>query len=44
LFMSKGKWYIKAFTNQAIKQVMERGYSAIEIAFRLGLFTKTLYR
>lgn len=42
--MSKGKRYTNEFKTEAVKQVMERGYSVAEVAERLGICTKTLYQ
>lgn len=41
--MSKGKRYTQQFKEEAVKQVVERGYSVAEVAERLGICTKTLY-
>ena len=41
--MSKGKRYTQQFKEEAVKQVVERGYSVAEVAVRLGICTKTLY-
>lgn len=41
--MSKGKRYTEEFKHEAVKQVVERGYSVAEVAERLGICTKTLY-
>ena len=42
--MSKGKRYPQEFKREAVKQVVERGYSVAEVAERLGICTKTLYQ
>jgi transposase len=42
--MSKGKRYTEEFRREAVKQVVERGYSVAEVAERLGICTKTLYQ
>ncbi len=42
--MSKGKRYTTEFKKEAVKQVIERGYSVAEVAERLGICTKTLYQ
>lgn len=42
--MSKGKRYTEQFKQEAVKQVVERGYSVAEVAERLGICTKTLYQ
>ena len=42
--MSKGKRYPEEFKREAVKQVVERGYSVAEVAERLGICTKTLYQ
>lgn len=41
--MSKGKRYTQQFKEEAVKQIVERGYSVAEVAERLGICTKTLY-
>jgi transposase len=41
--MSKGKRYTQQFKGEAVKQIVERGYSVAEVAERLGISTKTLY-
>lgn len=41
--MSKGKRYTLQFKEEAVKQIVERGYSVAEVAERLGICTKTLY-
>jgi len=41
--MSKGKRYTRQFKEEAVKQIVERGYSVAEVAERLGICTKTLY-
>jgi transposase len=38
--MSKGKRYTEEIKNEAVKQITERGCSVIEVADRLGVFTK----
>jgi transposase len=42
--MSKGKRYTEEFRREAVKQVVERGYSVSEVAQRLGISTKILYQ
>jgi transposase len=42
--MSKGKQYTREFKNEVVKQITQRGCSVIEVADRLGVFTKTLYQ
>jgi transposase len=42
--MSKGKRYTQEFKREAVKQVVDRGYSVAEVAERLGICTKTLYQ
>jgi transposase len=42
--MSKGKRYTDEFKKEAVKQVIERGYSVAEVSERLGICTKTLYQ
>jgi len=42
--MSKGKRYTEQFKHEAVKQIVERGYSVAEVAERLGVCTKTLYQ
>lgn len=41
--MSKGKRYTQQFKEEAVKQIVERGYSVAEVAERLGICTKTPY-
>lgn len=41
--MSKGKRYTDEFKIEAVKQIIERGYSVQEVAERLGISTKSLY-
>lgn len=41
--MSKGKRYTQQFKEEAVKQIVERGYSVAEVAERLGISTKSLY-
>jgi len=41
--MSSGKRYTEEFKIEAVKQVMERGYSVAEVAERLGTTTHSLY-
>jgi transposase len=41
--MSKGKRYTQQFKEEAVKQVVEWGYSVAEVAERLGISTKALY-
>ena len=40
----KGIRYTAEFKTEAIKQITERGYSAVEVAKRLGITDKSLYR
>ncbi len=40
----KGIRYTAEFKAEAIKQITERGYSAVEVAKRLGVTDKSLYR
>tara|TARA_R110000868_G_scaffold120477_5_gene319934 strand:+ start:23574 stop:23852 length:279 start_codon:yes stop_codon:yes gene_type:complete len=42
--MSRGKRYTDEFKTEAVKQVVERGYTVNEVAERLGVCTKTLYQ
>jgi transposase len=42
--MSRGKRYTDEFKAEAVKQIVERGYSVGEVAERLGVCTKTLYQ
>lgn len=41
--MSRGKRYTDEFKAEAVKQIVERGYSVSDVAERLGICTKTLY-
>ena len=40
----KGIRYTAEFKAEAIKQITERDYSAVEVAKRLGITDKSLYR
>lgn len=42
--MSKGKRYTEEFKTEAVRQVVERGYSVDEVAVRLGISNKSLYK
>ena len=42
--MSKGKRYTEEFKTEAVRQVVERGYSVDEVAGRLGISNKSLYK
>ena len=39
-----GQRYTPEFKNEAVRQVIERGYSVSEIAKRLGVSTHSLYK
>ena len=39
----KRKRYTEAFKAEAIKQVVERGYSVLEVSCRLGISDKSMY-
>ena len=41
--MSKGIRYTDEFKQDAVAQVVERGYAVSEVAERLGISTKSLY-
>ena len=41
--MSKGKRYTHEFKVEAVKQITERGYSAADVAERLGISSNSLY-
>ncbi len=41
--MSKGKRFTDEFKQDAVAQVVERGYAVSEVATRLGISTKSLY-
>jgi len=41
--MAKGMRYTEEFKRDAVAQVVDRGYSAAEVARRLGVSTKSLY-
>ena len=41
--MSKGKRYTHEFKIEAVKQITERGYSAADVAERLGISSNSLY-
>jgi transposase len=38
-----GKRYTEEFKREAVKQVLERGYSALEVSERLGVANKSIY-
>ena len=38
------RWYSEEFKQEAVRQVLERGYSVNEVAERLGVSTKSLYK
>lgn len=40
----KGIRYTAEFKTEALKQITERGHSAVEVASRLGITDKSLYR
>ena len=42
--MSKGKRYTEEFKTEAVRQVVERGYAVDEVAGRLGISIKSLYK
>jgi transposase len=42
--MRKGKPYTDKLKTEAIKQIVGRGYSVIDVTERLGVCTKTLYQ
>lgn len=42
--MSKGIRFTEEFKRDAVAQVVERGYAVIEVAERLGISTKSLYK
>jgi len=41
--MAKGVRYTEEFKRDAVAQVVDRGYSAAEVARRLGVSSKSLY-
>jgi transposase-like protein len=41
--MNKGVWFTEEFKQDAVAQVVERGYAVSEVAERLGISTKSLY-
>ena len=41
--MSKGIRYTDEFKQDAVAQIVERGYAVSEVAERLGISTKSLY-
>lgn len=43
LVSSKGKCYTQEFKIEAVKQIIERGYSVAEVSDRLGICTKMLF-
>lgn len=40
----RGVRYTAEFKAEAVKQITQRGYSAVEVAKRLGITDKSLYR
>jgi transposase len=42
--MSKGKRYTEEFKTEAVRQVVDRGYPVDEVAGRLGISAKSLYK
>jgi len=40
----RSKRYSEEFETEAIRQVTERGYSVVDVAGRIGVSTKTLYK
>lgn len=42
--MSRGKRYTDEFKTEAVKHIVDRGYSVNGVAERLGICTKTLYQ
>lgn len=43
VFMSSNRQYTDEFKAEAIKQVIERGFTVVEVASRIGLPKHTLY-
>ena len=43
VFMGSNRQYTDEFRNEAVKQVIERGYTVINVATRIGIPKHTLY-
>jgi transposase len=43
VFMSSNRQYTPEFRAEAVKQVLERGFSVVDVATRIGLPRHTLY-
>ena len=43
VFMGNSKQYTDEFRAEAVKQVIERGFTVVDVASRIGIPTHTLY-
>lgn len=43
VFMGSNRQYTDEFRNEAVKQVIERGFTVIDVATRIGIPKHTLY-
>ncbi len=43
VFMGSNRQYTDEFRNEAVKQVIERGFTVIDVASRIGIPKHTLY-
>lgn len=43
VFMSSNKQYTDEFRSEAVKQVIERGFTVVDVASRIGIPKHTLY-
>jgi transposase len=43
VFMGSNRQYTDEFRNEAVKQVIERGFTVVDVASRIGIPKHTLY-
>ena len=43
VFMSSNRQYTDEFKSEAVKQVIERGFTVVDVAVRIGVTKHTLY-
>lgn len=43
VFMSSNRQYTEEFKSEAVKQVVERGFTVVDVATRIGIPKHTLY-
>ena len=43
VFMSSNRQYTDEFRSEAVKQVLERGFTVVDVAGRIGIPKHTLY-